>query len=400
MNTLITNIVVRARRLFGPVWLLPLFGAATTQAAEWIVQPSIDLASVYDDNAELTTRPHTASSGYILAPRINVKRNTETAKMDLDAYTAFTDYQRGEVPDRTESVASLRSTNQTSERGTFGVDGELRRDTLLERLNPGRGVGDLRDVDVGLSTLADVRRTYVAANPYFDWLLSERSAVRVGYRLTDVGFSNAGGTSLVGYKEHIASGSYTHQLSEQNSASLAANVIRYRPDNNLTEADTTQLLAGLNRKFSETLRGSLAVGGSRTTQSQAGVEDSSSGLVLRADLEQKTEISQLDTVLSRDVAPSGIGRAVRTDQYRVRWLRKTSPTVDFSLEGQVIRNRVLEGTDPSVDRRYIEVGPQFTWHWIEHWSISGGYRYRRQKYDADANSADSNAVYLGVRYAL
>lgn len=401
MHTLIAMGVARAPRIAVPVLAAVAgFHMGTVQGAEWIFQPSIDLASTYDDNVELTTGSPTSASGYIVAPRFSLKRNTETSKMDLDAYAAVTDYQQADVEDRTETVASLRSKNQTSERATFGLDGELRRDTLFAYLNQGRGVGDLRDVDVGLSTSARIRRTYLAANPYFDWLLTERSSVRLGYRLTDASFSNAGGTGLIDYKEHIISGSYNHQLTEQNSASLTANAMRYRPDNSTNEADTIQLLAGISRAFSESTRGSFAIGGSDTTQTEAGVEGSSSGVVLRAELVQKSEISQLDTVLSRDVAPSGIGRSLRTDQFRIRWLRKTSPTVDFILDGQAIRTHVLEGSDPTIDRRYLEIAPHFQWHWIEHWAISGGYRYRRQKYDADTNSADSNAVFLGVTYAL
>lgn len=376
-----------------------LYGGSSV-AAEWVFQPSIDLASFYDDNVELATGPHTSSSGYILAPRFNLKRNTETSKLDLDAYSAFTSYQRGTIEDRSETVASLRSRNQMSERATVGIDGEFRRDTLFEQLNQGRGVGDLRDVDLGLSTSTRVRRSYAAANPYFDWLLTERSSMRIGYRLTDVGFRNAEGTGLVEYKEHIASGTYTRQLTEQTSASLTANAIRYRPEVGANESDTAQLLVGINRTFSETLRGSFAIGGSETEQTEAGVNAKTSGVVVRAELEQKSEISQLDTVFSRDIAPSSIGQSLQSDQFRIRWLRKTSPFIDFVLEGQVIRNKVIEGSNPAVDRRYAEVGPGLRWHWLEHWAISAGYRYRRQKYDVDSNSADSNAVFLGVTYVL
>lgn len=397
MRTLITQIVAGAC-VIGSGALVPM--TITAHAAEWIFQPSVDLSSMYDDNVDLTTDSNVSTSGYILAPRFSLKRNTETSKLDLDAYGAFTDYQRGEVEDRSEAVASLRSRTQTSERGTLGIDGDLRRDTLFERLTQGRGVGDLRDVDIGLSTSTRVRRTYVAANPYFDWWLTERSSMRLGYRLTDVSFSNAENTALVDYKDHVLSGTYTRQLSERNSGSLTANVVRYRPDTTSSESDTVQLLAGINRKFSESMHGYVAVGGSETKQTDAGVEERTSGAVYRAGLEQKSEISQLDTVISRDVSPSGIGRSLRTDQFRIRWLRKTAPTVDFVLEGQWIRTRVLEGSDPTIDRDYVEIGPHLSWHWLEHWAVSGGYRYRRQKYDADTNSADSNAVFLGVTYAL
>lgn len=400
MKLPITTDMMRPRRMASTLALGLMLQGAPTMAAEWIFQPSIDLASTYDDNARLTTGPRTASSGYIVAPRIALKRNTETSKLDLNAYSAFTEYQRGDIEDRNETVASVRSRNQTSERGTLGVDGEFRRDTLFQQLNRGSGVGDLRDVDIAASTSTRVRRRYLAANPYFDWLLTERSSMRLGYRLTDTGFSNAEGTGLIDYKEHIVSGSYTRQLTEKNSASVTANAIRYRPQIGSNESDTTQLLFGLNRTVSENARGSFAIGSSRTTQNEAGVERDSSGLIMQAALEQKSDISQLDTVVSRDVTPSGIGRSLRTDQFRIRWLRKTSATMDFILEGQYLRARALEGVDPSSDRQYYEIGPSFRWHWLEHWAISGGYRYRYQKYDAATDSADSNAVFLGLSYAL
>ena len=370
------------------------------QAAEWRVQPSIDLASTYEDNVELATDNEESSSAYIIAPRVSILRNTETSKMDINGYVAFTDYQRGEIEDKTESAIFLTSQNQTSERGTLGINGELRRDTLFERFSQGRGVGDLRDTDIGLSTSTEVRRNYRALNPSFNWLLTEVSAVRFEGRLTDVNFSNAEGTSLVDYRETFLSTGYSRELSERNTATLTANAFRYRPDDIDAEAETLQLLAGLVRKFGESTRGNFAVGGSSTRQSEGGEEDRSSGLVLRAGIEQRTEISQLEAVISRDITPSGIGSALRSDQYRIRWLRKTSPTVDFVLVGQYIRNRAIEGEDPSVDRRYIELEPQLRWHWLENWAVSASYRYRQQKFDADGDSADSNAVFLGVSYSL
>ena len=401
MEKLITIRAARTRVGAGvAAAVVATMSVSTVRAAQWIVEPSIDLVSIYEDNVELATGPHTSSSGYILAPRISLDRNTETSKMDLDAYAAFTDYQRGDVEDRSESAASLRSYSQTSERGTLGLDAELRRDTLFERFSEARGVGDLRDVDIGLSTSTRVRRNYVAANPYFDWQLTERSAMRLGYRLTDVTFSDAEGTDLVDYKEHIVSGSYTRQLSEKDSASISANVIRYRPDGTTTDAESVQLMAGLSRKFSETTKGAVAAGVSRTDQTEGDVEDSSSGVILHAEIDQKSEISQLNAVLSRDVAPSGIGRTLGTNQFRIRWVRKTAPTVDFVLDGQAIRTQILEGSAPDIDRRYLEIGAFLQWHWLEDWAISGGYRYRRQKYDAEPDSADSNAVFLGVTYAL
>lgn len=381
-----------------------LLGAmtASVQAAEWRVNPGIDFASTYEDNVELSTDGDSAesTSAYIVAPRVSIVRTTETSKVDINGYVAFTDYQSGEIEDKSESAVVLTSHNQTSERATVGLNGELRRDTLFERFRQGAGVGDLRDTDIGSSTSTEVRRNYRAFQPYFNWLLSERDAVRFDYRLTDVNFSNSGGTGLVNYRENFIGGTYSRALSERDSATLTVNSFRYRPDDNDAEADTLQLLVGLARKFGESSRGNFAVGASNTRQTENGEDDRTSGVVLRAGIEQRSEISQLDAVISRDVTPSGLGRALLSDQYRIRWLRKTSPRVDFVLEGQYLRSRLLEGNDPNVDRRYIEIEPHLRWHWLEDWVVSGSYRYRYQKFDAASDSADSNAVFVGVNYTF
>lgn len=372
----------------------------TVLGAEWRTEAFIDVASFHDDNAQLTTAPHESTSGYILAPRVNVKRNTETSKLNINGYVAHTNYARGEFEDQTESALDLNGENQLSERNTLGVDGQFRRDTLFQRVDLGPGVGNIRDTDIGLSTSTQVRRTYRTVQPYFNRLLSERSAMRVGYRLTDVTFGNAAGTQLVDYKEGLASADYSYQVSDRDSFTLTGNAARYRPDAGSTESDTVQLLVGMARKFTEATRGSFSIGGSETKQTEPGREERSTGVVFRAGLEQRSDLATFDGVISRDVTPSGIGRSVQSDQIRLRWLRKTSPTIDLGLQVQLLRNQVLEGTAADVDRRYYEVEPELRWHWLDNWIVSGSYKYRKQKFDADPSAADSNAVFLGLTYAL
>jgi len=373
---------------------------AAAVAAEWIPEASVDLASFHDDNPLLTTGAHESTSGYVVVPRFNVKRNTETSKLAVNSYLAHTQYSRGDIDDQNETELRLTGENQTTERNTLGIDGQLRRDTLFQRVDIGSGVGNLRDTDIGLSSSTLARRTYTTLAPFFKRLLTERDALRVAYRLTDVTFDDAAGTGLVDYKEHLASAEFSHQLSEKDSFTVAANVARYRPSGSSTKADTLQLLAGISRNFTEATRGYFSVGGSETNQTDQGQEARSSGVVFITGFEQKSDLSTFEGVLSRDVTPSGIGRSVQTDQLRVRWTRKTAPTVDFALQAQLFRNQVLEGTAPDVDRRYYQVEPELRWHWLDHWIMSGSYRYRQQKFDVDPSAAKSNTVYLALTYTF
>ena len=380
--------------------LLAAFSVTTPAlGAAWIVQPFIDVGAISDNNVELTTGPQQSASGYVVAGRLDVRRETETSKTRFDGFASHTSYNESNLEDRAEQGFTLKTQNQTSERSTLGLDGEFRHDALFQSTVARQGTGDLRDTDIGLTTNTKVRRNYLAAQPYWNWLLTERSAVRVAYRLGDVSFSNESGTGLVDYKEHLVSTTYTRQLNPQLDLNLTGNYGRYEPDAG-TDSKTVQLLVGLTRAFSETLRGSFAVGASRTTENTPGTDQSTGGGVASASLQQRSELSTLEGIISSDVAPTGGGRSVRSDQVRVNWKRRLTERVDFILDSVVFRNQVLEGSDPDLDRRYFEISPQISWHWLENWAVSGSYRYRKQKFDAQPDSADSNAVFLAVTYNL
>lgn len=380
-----------------------LFGlSAPVAAAQWEVHPFVDVGAMSDDNVRLQTGRQERTSGYVAAVRADGKRTTETSTLSFNGFVAHTGYSRGDVPDKTEEGILFNGEQKTSERGTLGLEGEYRHDALYQTVptNLQSGTGNVRDTDVGLPSNAQVRRNYRVLQPWWNWLLSEKSSMRLGYRRTDASFSNEAGTGPVDYTEDLFSAGYAHYLNPRDELTLTANSARYRPQGGQNEADTVQLLAGVRRQFSETLRGSFAAGASRTTASLSTGDQRSSGLVTVASLRQQSELSTLEGVVSRDVTPSGAGRALRTDQFRVWWSRRLSPETELVFEAQLFRNRDLEGVNRSSDRRYYEVSPQLRWRWLENMYIVGSYRYRKQKFDLGTESAESNAVFLGLSYGL
>ena len=114
---------------------------------------------------------------------------------------------------------------------------------------------------------------------------------------------------------------------------------------------------------------------------------------------QRSELTTLDGVISRDVQPSGVGQSVISDQFRMYMARKVSPMLDLVITAKVFRNKVLEGSDPNVDRRFYQLIPALSWHWRPEWTFSTQYWYTRQKFDVDPKAAESNAVYVVVTYA-
>jgi outer membrane autotransporter protein len=141
------------------------------------------------------------------------------------------------------------------------------------------------------------------------------------------------------------------------------------------------------------------VGVGETSEKTSAGTDDSSNYVLEAGLEQRSELTTVDGVISRDVQPSGAGRSVLSNQFRINLSRKISPLVNLNIRANVFRNKVLEGSDPDVDRRYYELIPGLSWQWKPEWAFALDYQYRKQKFDADPETAKSNALFAGVKYS-
>ena len=367
-------------------------------AAELSYQPAIDLAIGHDDNPTLTTGPHEKVWTTTVVPRINWAKTTEISGVSFDLLLNGTKYSGSQVPDTSAAILSWSSFLETTERTRWGLDGELRQDTLWETIQTTPGVGDLQDTDVGLVS-QKVRRDWREARPSWRYQLSERSSLGLRYRITDVGFSNTSGTGLQDYKNQQLSTTYSRAITRKDNLNVTVNRFAYRPTQTDTKSDTTQLLAGISHAYSETARGRFSAGVGKTSETSSTGTDHSSSFVLEAGMTQRSELTTLDSVISRDVQPSGVGQSVISDQFRMHLNRKIAPLLDLTITAKVFRNKVLKGSDPNVDRRFYQLIPGLSWHWRPAWVVSAEYDYTRQKFDADPKSAESNALYAIVTYA-
>jgi hypothetical protein len=367
-------------------------------AAEWSFQPSIGLSSGRDDNATLTTGTHESVTAVSIYPRMKWAKTTETSAVNLDIFLSATEYSGDQVPDTDAQTLTLNSYVQTTERTKWGLDSEFRREILFESTATTSGTGNLRDTDVGLVT-QKVRRESLQARPSWNHALTERSSLGLNYEINDVSFTNIAGTGLEDYKDHRLAATYSYRITQRDDLNFTLAHSAYRPDVSNTESDSNQLLVGISHAYTETTRGRFMVGVGETSEKTPTGTDDSSNYVLEAGLEQRSELTTVDGVISRDVQPSGAGRSVLSNQLRLNLSRKISPMVNLNIRANIFRNKVLEGSDPDIDRRYYELIPGLSWQWKPEWAFALDYQYRKQKFDADPETAKSNALFAGVNYS-
>ncbi|MCI0516284.1 MAG: hypothetical protein L0Y45_00460 [Woeseiaceae bacterium] len=383
------------RRLIGGLFLLCC--PVALQAAEWSFEPAVTAALGYETNAALTVDPHDAVSEAILAPRIDVRRATETSSVDIGALAVATYYSGNDYfEDTLEGLVTLSSFVQSTERTRLGLDARSRLDYLYRTTATNPGTGDIEDVDIGLVTTR-VSRSFSNVRPSLSYALSERSSATLRYQLTDAEFGDVGQSGLVDYQQHFVSGVYSYKLTDASNLEVVVQGRQYRPDRG-TDSDTEQLLAGILHRFSPTVRAGFRAGIGNTTQTTPDGNVDTSSYVFEARAVQEAELSRLQALLSHDVQPSGLGESVSANQLRLDWNRKLSPITSFRLRARVLRAEALEGPDPTVDRRYAEVDTGLNWALAPEWSLGLGYQYRYRKFDADLDTAQSHGVFAGLSW--
>lgn len=369
-----------------------------TIAAQWSFEPSIGLAASRDDNPTLATGIQESATAVSIYPRMRWGRTTETSAVNIDAQVSATEYSGDQVPDTDSQILTLKSYVQSTERTNWGLDGEYRRNILFESAQTTSGTGNLRDTDVGLVS-QKVRRESLTAQPSWTYALTERSSLGIRYVINDVSFDNIAGTSLEDYKDHQLSATYSYRITRRDDVIFSLARSSYRPDISDTKSDSNIVSVGISHAYTETTQGRFMVGTGKTSEKTPAVTEDSSNYVLEAGLTQRSELATVDAVISRDVQPSGVGRSVLSNQFRINLSRKISPMVNFNMWAYVFRNKVLEGSDPDIDRRYYEVVPGLNWQWKPEWSFLLQYHYRKQKYDAIPETATSKALSAGVNYS-
>lgn len=385
-----------AGRGFSRFWVgavSTLISATVAHAAEWSLTPAAGLGIFYDTNPALTTSEHESSSGVYANAVLGAQYATERSQANLGAAWYGARYREEAYEDSDEGVFELRSFTRATERQTLGLDGEYRRSSLYEqRAQTEPGTGDIRDTDVGL---ARVTRDYWWAEPRWGIQLTERNALDVRYRRTEARYDEI----LDDYDEDVAAVALAHALNPRDDIRFGVRGSTYRSPSADTRSTTGTVFVGFGRAFTATSRMELYVGGARATEETGTEKYDVTGYVFRAGLTQRTELTRVEVVLSRDAHPSGGGRLVASDQVRMDLHHQIAERAEVWLRALVFRDSVLQGEDPTLDRTYAEIEPGWSWRWTPELALIASYRYRRQKYDVDDTAATSNTVFAGVGYS-
>lgn len=386
-------------------------------ADAWVVQPSVRLEGIYDDNFRLSADMPDKVTTARISPAIEVSRITETTDiaglLRVDRNFYFGDDEN--LDDQSNQLLDF-SYFRLGELSHFGGAISFQRDTLLRTVRSIEETDDVTvdpgdDVDEGL-TRRNVERQRLELGPSWGLFLTERTEVGLSYDFSDVSLSNisedAPGdpdddvSGLNEYHTHTVGAELLTRVTELDRLALIFEGRRYESDND-RRFDNYDLQAGVVHQFSETTTG-LFTAGARYTEFDfeddpaGGETGSDTGFSATLSGTKRAGLTTFTGTLERTTTPSVSGNLVETDQIIFNLSRVLSERASFILRSRIFETEAINELDSASNRRFISIEPRLRYELSPSWALETAYEYRREKEFDEADSADSNAVFLTLIY--
>lgn len=380
--------------------VLPLSTAPVpARAAEVYVAPAVSVAAGHDDNLRLDPAGGDDQSILQLIGEAEVGSKTRTREAVLNAAAQVNRYSDSQL-DSTDWHLDLDLLRRARRDELELLTSYRRASTLTTELE-----------DTGRLQQDRERRDWSIA-PSWTHQLSRRTETKLLYQFTDVAYQGGSATGLTDYRDHLVESSVTHSLNRTTDLYGRADYTRFESEQG-TNSDNVSLLAGLERNFSRRLHAGFGLGaryidsdfltpeGTRQTESD-------SGLIYEARAAWTLETGMVSVEGSRTVQSSGLGTLADVDSLQAAWTQSLSRTWELNVNGGASwRDFAATGTQGSGKRRYYNAETRLVWRGWPRWQVDLAYQYRRQAFDnpqagengTTGDSADSNAVWLTMRYA-
>jgi hypothetical protein len=394
---------------------LSLAAPGLALAQGYVLTPTVELQGGYDDNFRLAEEgePEDEVGTGRIAGELALSRIAETVEivglLGVDAATYWGDDEG--LEDDSNQLLDFTVLNKR-ELTNLGIEASLRRDSLRRSVETADDPGEVPidpddDVDddfVDERVAETVRRDQIIVGPFLERQLTELMSVNLGYQFQDTSYEELEGivdpaNRVTDFRYHTVTAGLSRQVTERDDLVLLTGGSFYRADND-REFDTYELQVGVDHAFSETASGVFTVGARQTSFDIPGVEeDDDTGIVARIAGSKLAGLTRFSGILERTVSPSASGDQVQTDRLVFNITRKLTERLGFTLRSKLYENESLRDLASPSNRRYLTFEPSLSYLLTESFALEGAYEYGRQKRFGEAESGDSNAVFLSLIYS-
>jgi len=384
--------------------LFCLLATSQVDAAEYSFKSDISARTEYDDNIFVTNTDHNSVTALTLIPSIDGVIKEAQWQADINAHIQSNNYSDHNLNSNDKFFDLTGKYN--GERNIFSLNANYDLDSSLNTASSDFGLVGRR-----------VKSRKKSFSPGYTRLLTERLALVLSYRYSDVDYLEAENTGFTPYIAQTASGSLIYNLTEKDKLTLSLQGVDYNSRNDLVTYTLLDSRFGIEHKFSETLSADFLAGVSRqkstnlVTQSfgffgniiiqTREVNLTNRGLVLDAGVKQILESGEVDARISRNNSTNSFGGLNQVDTIKLNYNHRLSNLWRYRVNTRYEDVTAISTGTRSTDRQVLFFETVMSYALSRKWSVNGSYRYVKRKFTNVNNNGSvphSNRIYLGMTY--
>ncbi len=363
-----------------------LAGASQVQAAQWRNEPFFKSSVKYDDNVRFVADQKEDSAGVVLDLGVSMINESESVETAIQPRLSFRGYASQSDLNTTDAYLDL-ITRMRGLRSNLGFVVGFAHDSAIS--------SELQDT--GRVTI-NARRNRVSISPSWEYRLSPRNSIELGYNYQNVQWSDNENAGLLDNNINEVFGQFKRRLNEHDDMTLKLSQSDFESPDSGFQSTTIGASAGFVRRFSEVNSIELEAGGWNTDLSAGTGSETKSGGSFGATLVHQEEVYTYRLGLGQSVVPSSAGQ-VRQDRRLTGYLDyRTSPRLHWGVDALFIQAGRIGDVTTEQDRDYFAVRPFMAWDWTRKLSLSASVRFSGQTFKSTDTSSDRTELLMTLAY--
>ncbi|HGG59463.1 MAG TPA: hypothetical protein ENK26_06035 [Gammaproteobacteria bacterium] len=365
---------------------LSAVGVSASGAAEWKNEPFISSSLRYDDNVRFVDSQPESSAGIVLDAGLSLRNDDGVVETVIQPRLSFLGYASQSDLNTSDQYLDFK-TSMKGLRGNLGLSLGLARDSAI--------TSELEDT--GRVTI-NARRNRIAVGTLWEYRLTPRNAVELGYNFRNVQWADTENQELLDNNSNEVWGAFKRRVNEHDDVNLRVHKSDFESPDNGFDSKTVGGSFGFVRRFSELNRVELEVGAWNADLNAEGGKESRSGLAYSGTLAHTEEVYNYRIGIGQQVAPSSAGRIRRDTRLQGYLDYRFSPRLHWGVDSSLIFARKIGDLSSESDRDYSMIRPFLSWDWTRQMQLSASLRISHQEFKDFGSTADKSEFLVTLTY--